>query len=221
MINLKIYNSAAYKAFNFFDDYKALCTAVFSRVQGIFVEDNYFIATRDYQKLEKFAVIFNNRLYLLQQDEYAKTENTILLEHDLFIGKILSLNETVDNVKIAEDVTIKFKINLLNSEIQWVKQFLYCIHEHLAGRESENKTLINHDTIKSLIADVIAHIHTADALIEDSNTGSDYLIAISQEVIKAVQILAKLGGGRAFLRGNVISMLCLFTAFSTVYFKQD
>jgi hypothetical protein len=213
MREIKIYSSDSYKEFKFCDDYKEVSAAVAQVENTVFIAGNYFVSPGEYLKAERCHALRGDNFYLLARNDYEKINNHLLLDQQLVAGKVCCLAKAKKENSLGADT--KFKQQLLHAKLKWAQQFLRCIHEHLSTRESEGKMLVQHYNVKILISDVIAHIQMAEMLLEIAA----YDTAVD-EVLAAIKVLARLAGGRGFLRGNVISMLWLFTVLRNVYFTK-
>lgn len=133
-------------------------------------------------------------------------ESTLLIQHQLVVLKY-------DDTEMISPVLPSFRAALYQAMLAWEDVYLDMITCHFKSRMSEDKMLNSHDFIKIQVGALVADIACAREMI----LCSDLIVETSEKLRSIAMDLHKLAGGRVFLQGNVIEMLCLFEIFWKIY----
>lgn len=222
MKNLVIYPSITFEKFVFGKDYLQICKDIYKTGNIILIQNNKFIAPSSYLRADK--------IYFLKHDKIiiGKSQN-IFHKHCISYQQLFYAEVNIENnlaVQPASNSLDKeFKSLILAAEIRWVERFVSWIYDHLAKREAEGVLLTNYPSIRNNFAEVVQHLQLASQIVSNSKSISPdldcYFTVASEQILKAIHLLARLAGARAFLSGNVITMLSLFQAFHNIYFIQN
>ena len=184
---------------------------------------NYFIIPNAVAEKNKLMLIDGKYFYRLQKNEYKFSSCDLLNKHGLMIG---SFDEAVEVVSFSTDYLIylvELKNLILDEKLDWITEFLKIIHAHLMNRYVTKQSSLNKEFVGTMMNDVILHINAAeDYRNHAENVFSENIFQCQSMAIRelklAVQLLAKLYGGRSFLAGSIVEMMMIFEYFRDVYF---
>ncbi len=222
-----IYETSSYKEFNITDKYKTITRNIYGSENVIIAASQYFISPADLVKQDPLFIIHDSKFFTSKEVDTEIVSRKLLPWSDLVIGKLSQVDDLKDVTLVSKKDFFKFKKALLLLQWNWSNDFLNYIYTYLKNRRSEARLLTNHGSIKIAIGETIALLKSVEkilSLLADStaiDTETDNYFCLANEyVLEANNLLAKLAGGRAFLRANVVEMLWTFSLLNSVYFTR-
>lgn len=187
-----LYEVLNYQAFNFGNEFDKLSQ---SCGQDLYVCNSYFVTHM--HKYDDSTCV---------KDVTPKFMENQQLKVGIFVAN-----------KLKNNISPEFVHKLIQVEKDWLVYFLKVIHAHLEQRSSEGVKITQHVNVKILAAEIIACISELDLLLRQQNY--DYFFC-QKLIYQACTKLAKLAGGRAFITGSVLKMLCTFNLINSIYLTQ-
>ncbi len=192
-----------------------------NHLDGVAV-DNYFIMPKKLLAKEDWVMIDKENCYRVSQSKCQLASCVLLNKHQLVMGSYEGAGHFLSSDKAYSTALKAFKNIIIEIELYWVMAFSKIIQEHLKNRKFEKSVLIN-KAVQVMIDDVMNHIKSAEQYYQEArlnnNTLFDYQLSAIKELRMAMQLLAKLHGGKSFLSGNVIEMMMIFEYFRDIYFS--
>lgn len=187
-----------------FDFSDALAVAMpFEKYKKLYVNNNYFIAN-------------NNVLNLYEYNkDYINIPIVYLNQQGMSVGKIINMNASVKTT----DEIIK---NLINEELNWIKYYLNLVYDHLQRRVSNDKNLTSYSNIQILFGACVLKIEEVTVMMQSHCQLKDNFYQYLPEQIHSICAdISTLIGGRGFLRGGSVEMLCTFDVINSIYLANE
>lgn len=185
------------------------------KIDAVAYNNIFFLSDRNCTKTIINVIDQNDQVQPLTMNEYLALPDQGLESLQLMLCKIHGPKTTASTQPLS-DKFLQFQCGLINWQVQWLKEYTNFIKHFLTRRYIEKKSLIQFDAIRILWADLIERQKTLTILtenflhrIDQSETSKTYLLT-TKSIRESCEILAKFGGGRAFLQGQAIEALWLF-----------
>ena len=197
-----LYNAEKYIPFNF-SEWKMILKKY--NVDGI-LRGNYIMLASNLKPSYTLLPSLGEKKEFLKDILSFKTEKT-LAEHSVFFGRV---NDTL-NISEKEDFEYHSLIwDILKLEIFWLKSFFKDIHNYLDKRISDGKALMNHESMRILMAEIVGNIKLIDSLLI-LDFHAENTLCLANLVQVTAKKLANCSGGRGFTGGNILEFFWLIT----------
>ncbi|MFA6409429.1 MAG: hypothetical protein WCW01_04570 [Gammaproteobacteria bacterium] len=175
------------------------------------VGEDFFLLTRPLVDKSMFRSVDTIGIVVCKEDEYRILVDPILAQRGLAVGFMLGGYREVFDANYATKI-FSHQTLLIRYELAWIEGYMEHLRISLTERISEGSPIIQKEVVRRIWADLVERIESLRRLV----AGDEYLI-VSKLVAEACILLAKLAGGRALLRGQVIEMSWLFGIINEIY----
>lgn len=203
MYAIEVYNDEQFLPFNFEKNLHKIYRSISPKNTIIYGAKRYFAMP---------SALQNQIGY---QYDFIPIEQEFINNHGITLG-IIKQNDSLAMVSTSQFISA-----LITEECIWIRHFLQVITTHLHNREVEGSSLTNFTNVRILIGKTVQLLEEINSLENGINIlENSYLEYIQETISNACNYLAKLSGGRAFLKQNVIEMLCTFEVINLIYLAK-
>lgn len=210
-------------------DVNHLIQNIFNQFREIdfIVNNQYCIVPSNKMSHPVFVCLNDNKLIEVEKNIIHWIKNELLNQQGLCVGKIKNISRHCDSVQqtwqsknnangIEMEGLLRLRRNILASNYECLSEILNRVCEYLKSRRTDKGFMIHHDHIQLLIGEIAGKLKFVSSLYEHQL----FMSLAQKELNAASKLLAKLGGGRAFLKGNIVEINLIFDLIYSVYFGE-
>lgn len=167
---------------------------------------------------DKINLISLNKTILIDIKEFIVVQNSFLSDCGMVIAEVNLLDKFATEISL--ELYLQTCYSILSRLLSYVETIFNYTYDHLNNRSCNTTRLVQIDSIQLTLAKIMSLVESTRELLLKHNERHFFYLA-SKYLINALHELAKLGGGRAMLRGNAIELLFYTKLFQTTYLKDN
>ena len=212
------FNSNKYKPVSWSKLLLDSLTANQSEYPLILANNQWAIVPMVYLKqMDKHILVTATTTELVSSKPFKCVSNTYLEERGLSTIKFTS---KMPNIEIKNKDYVLLCKQLLLNVLKTMEDIVTYTYQHLLGREAEGVPLTRHEIIQFSFAEVVSLCNLVKVALDGQIDTFAELDNICSYILAGLHGLARLGGGRAILSGNVVELMFHLKLFQSTYLKH-